>query len=129
MAAAQYIDQAKLVAEDAELNDQLAIAEECDLIIAEQRAQRAIRIERLVCDDEGNPERHGKEIATRFFSGDIEIEIPTIIQILETIEGKEDEGIDPRFDRVVDAVIELPDAQRAMAIALWKGFLARAGAA
>jgi hypothetical protein len=32
--------------------------------------------------------------------------------------------IDERFDRVIDAVAELPDSQRQIAVALWEGFLA-----
>jgi hypothetical protein len=49
-----------------------------------------------------------------------------MIAILEEIDGGEAEarkGIDARFDRVIDAVAELPDAQRAQAIAMWEGFL------
>jgi hypothetical protein len=53
-----------------------------------------------------------------------------IISILEQIDGGEqDEGIDPRFDRVIDAVFDLPDHQRAQAIAVWEGFLAGIAAA
>jgi hypothetical protein len=49
-----------------------------------------------------------------------------MIAILEEIDGGEAEarkGIDARFDRVIDAVAELPDVQRAQAIAMWEGFL------
>jgi hypothetical protein len=47
-----------------------------------------------------------------------------IISILDDIDGGERRRIDVHFDRVIDAVAELPDAQRAQAIALWEGFLA-----
>jgi hypothetical protein len=48
----------------------------------------------------------------------------TMIAILEELDGGDEKLIDERFDRVVDAIAELPEAQRAQAIALWEGFLA-----
>jgi hypothetical protein len=52
-----------------------------------------------------------------------------MIAILEEIDGGERKGIDARFDRCIDAVAELPDAQRAIAISMWEGFLAGVQAA
>jgi uncharacterized Zn finger protein (UPF0148 family) len=74
-----------------------------------------------------NPSPQLLEIAAFIESHKSDEEIDQIIDILEKVEaryGDDDEGIDPRFDRVVDAVFDLPDAQRDQAICLWEGFLA-----
>jgi hypothetical protein len=46
-----------------------------------------------------------------------------ITALLEEFEAHLD-PLGARFDAVVDGVFDLPDAQRAQAIALWEGFLA-----
>jgi hypothetical protein len=103
---------------EVERDDEMALADEIDRLIAEETplSPGEEKIINLILAGD-------KRVIAALRAASLPEATDDMISILEEIDGGERSGIDARFDRCIDAVAELPDAQRAQAIALWEGFL------